>query len=130
MNKFIGNGNLTKDGFRSTESGKEVYSGSIAIRRKFKNQNGEYESDFFNFVYWQPNDYIKANLKKGTKVGIEGRLATRSYDDKGTKRYITEIVVEDIEILSKKEEAKIEDIPEVKSRYEDTIELTEDDIPF
>ena len=61
MNKFIGVGNLTKDGeLRSTESGKTIYSNSLAMRNDFKNKDGEYDTEFINFSAWGTTaEYLK-----------------------------------------------------------------------
>jgi len=136
MNKIIVSGRLTKDGeTRTTESGKSVYSGSIAVNRNFKNKDGNYDADFFNFVYWNISEKFNQYLKKGKPVIIEGNLQNRSYDDKdGNKRYVTEIIVERIELTgdSKKEE-KTESVQELKHTTdyeEDEIVLTDADLPF
>lgn len=136
MNKIIVSGRLTKDGeVRSTESGKQVYSGSVAVRRNYKNKNDEYETDFFNFVYWNISDKFSQYLKKGKAVIIEGNLQNRTYDDKdGNKKYVTEIIVERVELTgeSKKEEST-EPVQEMKTKtdYEETeIVLTDADLPF
>ena len=136
MNKIIVTGRLTKDGeLRSTESGKQVYSNSVAARRKFKNKNDEYDTDFFNFVYWNISDKFSQYLKKGKSVIIEGNLQNRTYDDKdGNKRYVTEIIAERIELTgeSKKEE-NTESVQEMKYKTdyeEDEIVLTDSDLPF
>ena len=136
MNKIIVSGRLTKDGeTRSTESGKQVYSGSVAVNRKFKNKDGEYDVDFFNFVYWNINDKFSEYLKKGKSVIIEGSLQNRNYEDKeGNKKHITEILVERIELTgeSKKEEST-EPVQEMKAKtdyQEKDIVLTDADLPF
>lgn len=142
MNKIIVAGRLTKDGeTRSTESGKHVYSGSIAVNRKFKNKDGEYETDFFNFVYWNINDKFSEYLKKGKPVIIEGNLQNRNYEDKdGNKKYVTEIIAERIELTGeiKKEEKTesaeetkpIEEIKHTTDYEEKDIVLTDADLPF
>lgn len=141
MNKFIGVGNLTKDGeFRSTESGKSVYNNSLAMRNDFKNKDGEYDAEFINFNAWGSTaEYLKKYAKKGNKVLIEGRIATRSYDAQdGTKRYVTEVIVSNVELLTyKKDDAEIDtpdevELPQnIKSNYEEEeIALTDADLPF
>ena len=102
MNKFIGVGNLTKDGeLRSTESGKIIYSNSLAMRNDFKNKDGEYDTEFINFSAWGSTaEYLKKYAKKGNKILIEGRISTRSYDAQdGTKRYTTDVVVDNFEFV-------------------------------
>ena len=114
MNKFIGVGNLTKDGeLRSTESGKIIYSNSLAMRNDFKNKDGEYDTEFINFSAWGTTaEYLKKYAKKGNKVLIEGRIATRSYDAQdGTKRYVTEVIVCNVELVSYKKDDE-ENVPQ------------------
>lgn len=103
MNKVILIGNLTKDpDFRTTTSGTSVCSFSIAVNRRFQNQAGEKVADFFNIVAWrQLGELCNKYLSKGRKVCVAGELQNRSYDAKdGTKRYVTEIVADDIEFLT------------------------------
>lgn len=96
-------GNLTKDpDVRSTGSGVSVCSFRIAVNRRFANQSGERVSDFFDVVAWrQLADLCGRYLAKGRKVAVYGELQTRSYDAKdGTKRYVTEIIADEVEFLS------------------------------
>lgn len=133
MNKIIVSGRLTKDGeTRSTESGKQVYSGSVAVNRKFKNKDGEYEVDFFNFTYWNINDKFSQYLKKGKSVVIEGNLQNRSYEDKdGNKKHITEIIAERIELTGESKKETSEQQMNIKTEYqENQIVLEDNDMPF
>lgn len=133
MNKIIVSGRLTKDGeIRSTESGKQVYSGSVAVNRKFKNKDGEYETDFFNFTYWNINDKFSQYLKKGKQVVIEGNLQNRNYEDKdGNKKHITEIIAERIELTGESKKETSEQQMNIKTEYqENQIVLEDSDLPF
>ena len=140
MNKFIGVGNLTKDGeLRSTESGKIIYSNSLAMRNDFKNKDGEYDTEFINFSAWGTTaEYLKKYAKKGNKVLIEGRISTRSYDKQdGSKAYITEVNAEKVELLTyKKEETTSQNELEVPQNYKtqyqenEEISLSDADLPF
>ena len=140
MNKFIGVGNLTKDGeLRSTESGKIIYSNSLAMRNDFKNKDGEYDTEFINFSAWGTTaEYLKKYAKKGNKVLIEGRISTRSYDKQdGSKAYITEVIAEKVELLTyKKEETTTQNELEVPQNYKtqyqenEEISLSDADLPF
>lgn len=103
MNKVFLTGNLTKDpDVRTTGGGTSVCTFRIAVTRRFQNQQGERVSDFFDVVAWrQLADLCGRYLAKGRKVAVVGELLTRSYDAKdGTKRYVTEIVADEIEFLS------------------------------
>ena len=103
MNKVFMIGNLTKDpDLRSTGNGVSVCSFRIAVNRRFPNQAGERVSDFFDVVAWrQLADVCGKYLAKGRKVAVVGELQTRTYDAKdGTKRYVTEIIADDVEFLT------------------------------
>lgn len=96
-------GNLTKDpDVRSTGSGVSVCSFRIAVTRRFGGQSGERVSDFFDVVAWRNlAELCGKYLAKGRKVAVIGELQTRTYDAKdGTKRYVTEIIADEVEFLS------------------------------
>ena len=106
MNKIIITGNLTKDPETSTtNSGVEVARFTLAVRRNFKNQNGEYEADFINCIAWRKTaELVGKFVSKGDKLGVVGRLQTRSYEAQdGSKRYVTEVIAEEIELFANKE---------------------------
>lgn len=103
MNKAILIGNLTRDPeVRTTPSGVNVCSFSIAVNRRRANQQGERETDFFNIIAWRGlGDLCGKYLSKGRKVCVTGEIQNRSYDGKdGTKRYVTEIIADDVEFLT------------------------------
>ena len=139
MNKFIGIGRNTKDGeLRKSESDISIYNNTLAITNNFKNKEGNYDAEFINYVaYKQTAEYLNKYSKKGTMISLEGRIHTRSYEDKDKiKRYVTEIIVENASVLERSPEHKQEDIIEevpqnVKSKYDNIksdIQLTDDDI--
>ena len=146
LNKFIGIGRNTKDGeLRTSESGISVYKNSIAITNDFKNKNGEYDSEFINYVaYRNTADYLNKYSQKGTLIHIEGRVHTSKYEKDGKTQYSTEIVVEsassyktnekttdDNTIKEDAQEEVLEDIPPVKSNYEGgDVQLSDNDLPF
>ena len=103
MNKAILIGNLVADPeLRKTQSDVSVCTFRIAVQRRFANQQGVREADFFNIVAWRQTAELCAKfLTKGRKVGVIGAIQNRSYDAQdGTKRYITEIVADEVEFLS------------------------------
>jgi single-strand DNA-binding protein len=103
MNKAILIGNLTRDPeARTTPSGVAVTTFTIAVNRRFTNQQGVREADFIPIVTWRQTAELCARyLSKGRKVAVEGMIQTRSYDAQdGTKRYVTEIVADNVEFLS------------------------------
>ena len=105
MNKCFMTGNLTKDPeVRSTGSGVSVCTFRIAVQRRFSGQDGQKVSDFFDVVAWRSlADICGKYLSKGSKVAVVGELQTRSYEAKdGSKRYVTEIVADEVEFLTPK----------------------------
>lgn len=103
MNRAIIIGNLTKDpDVRATGGGVSVCSFTVAVQRRIKNQNGEREADFLPVVCWRGlADSCGKFLKKGSKVCVSGAIQTRSYDAQdGSRRYITEIIAEEVEFLT------------------------------
>jgi single-strand DNA-binding protein len=104
MNKVILIGRLCNEvETRRTQSGKAVASYRLAVDRQFK-QDGQTEADFLNCVAFGSNgEFAGKYLSKGMKIAIEGRIQTRTYDDKdGKKVYVTEIIVEHHEFCEKK----------------------------
>lgn len=99
-------GNLGKDPeIKYTPSGTAVAKLTIATNERFKDKGGEWQdrTEWHNVVLWQRLAEIAGEyLKKGGKVYIEGRLQTRSWDDKqtGQKKYMTEVVASDLILLS------------------------------
>lgn len=106
MNKVFLIGNLTRDPeTRTTASGTSVCTFSLAVDRRFKTQDGEKVTDYFNIVAWrQLADLCGRYTSKGNKVAIVGELQNRSYEARdGTKRYTTEIVADEIQFLTPKD---------------------------
>jgi single-strand DNA-binding protein len=108
LNKVLLIGNLTRDPeLRSTASGQSVSNFGLATNRVWKDQNsGERKeaAEFHNIVMWGRLAEISGQyLHKGSKIFIEGRLQTRSWQDQsGNKKYMTEIVAENMQMLDRK----------------------------
>lgn len=105
MNKVFLIGRLTRDPeLRYTGSNTAVATFSLAVNRNFTNQSGEREADFINIVVWRKQaENVKNYLSQGSQVAIDGRIQTRSYDDQeGKKRYVTEVVADNVEFLGTK----------------------------
>jgi single-strand DNA-binding protein len=106
VNKVILIGNLGKDPeVKYTPQGTAVAKITVATNERFKDKSGNWQdrTEWHNVVLWQRLAEIAGEyLKKGGKVYIEGRLQTRSWDDKQTnqKKYMTEIVANDLVLLS------------------------------
>jgi len=105
VNKVILIGNLGKDPeVKYTPQGTPVAKLTLATNERYKDKNGEWQdrTEWHNVVLWQRLAEIAGEyLKKGSKLYVEGRLQTRSWDDKQTnqKRYMTEIVANDLVLL-------------------------------
>lgn len=130
MNKAILIGNLTKDPeLTTTNNGVSVCRFTLAVSRRFANAEGERETDFINIVVWRNlADNCHKFLKKGSKAAVVGNIQSRSYDaNDGTKRYITEIVAEEVEFISTKSDM-------TSPRGEDEVAklepITDDNLPF
>lgn len=106
VNKVILVGNLGKDPeVRHLDNGRAVANFSIATSEVYKNREGERvtNTEWHNVVLWTPlAEVAEKYLKKGGQVYIEGKLTTRSYDDKdGVKRYVTEVVGREMTLLGR-----------------------------
>ena len=105
VNKVILVGNVGKDpDIKYTPSGVPVAKVSLATNERYKDKSGEWQerTEWHNLVFWQRlAEIVGEYVKKGSKVYVEGRLQTSSWEDKqsGEKKYRTEIVVADLVLL-------------------------------
>lgn len=106
MNKVILIGRLVKDpDVKTTQSQVAVCSFTLAVDRKFRNKDGERDSDFLSCVAWrQQADFLGKYFQKGSKILVVGNLQARSYEKDGHKVYVTEVVVDEIEFVESKGE--------------------------
>ncbi len=116
MNKAILVGNLTRDPeMRTTPSGVACTTFTVACQRRFANQQGVREADFISCVAWrQTAEFVARYFTKGSRIGVEGSIQTRSYDAQdGSKRYVTEVVVDNVEFVGSRNEnsARRDDVP-------------------
>ena len=133
MNKVVLVGNLTKDPeLSTTTSGISVCRFTLAVSRRFVGSNGERETDFINIVVWRGQaENCHKYLKKGSKCGVVGSIQTRNYDAQdGSKRYVTEIVADEVEFIStsraqdgQSRDQVAEDVTELKP-------IDDDSLPF
>jgi len=147
MNKAIIIGRLTKDPeMRTTTSGVNSTTFTVAVSRNYTGPNGERETDFLNCVAWRKQaENIAKYCTKGTQVAVEGRIQTRSYDAQdGTKRYVTEIIADNVTFLSTKgstgsadnnfvgdDSVATTDISEDPFKdFGEEVALSDDDLPF
>lgn len=107
MQKLVMIGHLV--GNPEKVQGQDLCKFSLAVKKNYKNSKGEYETQFFNCVVWNKlHEICMKYLVKGSKILIVGELENRSYEKDGVKRYMTEVVVREMEMLStKKTEQKI-----------------------
>ncbi len=131
MNKVFLVGNLTRDPeLSTTPNGVSVCRFSIAVNRNYTNSNGEREVDFINIITWRGiADNCYKYLNKGNKVAVSGAIQTRSYEDKdGNKKYVTEVVADEVEFLSPK---GVEQPTPKKDKPKMELEPVDDDgLPF
>ena len=96
-------GRLTKDiELRKTSSNTSVCNFTVAVDRRFQSQQqGGQSADFISCIAWrQSADFLAQYAGKGTIVGVEGRIQTRSYDGQNGKVYVTEVVADSVQIIS------------------------------
>lgn len=105
MNKVILIGHMTKDiEMTNLTSGKNVGRFGIAVNRKYE-QNGQKVTDFINIVVWEKlADNIAKFCKKGSKIAVVGEIQTRTYESNGEKKFAFEVVANEVEFLSTKNE--------------------------
>ena len=108
LNQVVLVGRLTKDAeVRETDSNKKVSNITIAIPRRYKNMNGEYDTDFVDVTLWNSiAESTSEYCRKGDIVGIKGRLQTNSYEkDDGSKEFRLNVIAEKVTFLSKSKSA-------------------------
>jgi single-strand DNA-binding protein len=153
VNKVILLGNVGKDPeIRATPGGIMVANFSLATTDRVKDQGGNWSdrTEWHNLVAFQRTaEIIRDYVKKGSKLFVEGKIQTRSWDDKttGEKKYRTEIIVNDISLLSGRGEGESSSSggnysragstasfdqrsPAPAEDYGQSAEITDDDIPF
>src|SRR5699024_4114708 len=105
LNRGVLTGRMTRNpDIKYKQNGVVVANGNIACNRPFKNQQGENEADFINFVVWKKAAENLANyMKKGSQIGIDGRLQTRTYENNnGQTVFVTEVVADSVQFLESK----------------------------
>ena len=141
MNVVLLSGNLCKDNeLKYTTSNIAVLQNTIAVKNDYKNKEGEYDSQFINFVAYINNaEFLNKYTQKGSKVMLEGKWNTITYDNKeGNKVYVNEMIVDKVELIgSKPTEKKQEPKPEEQQTNpykefadENEVELQNFELPF
>ncbi len=136
LNKVMLIGNLGRDPeIRTTPSGQPVANFTLATNRRWTDRDGnrQEQTEWHRVVCWGKQAEIAGQyLRKGKQVYVEGRLQTRSWEDRtsGEKRYATEIVCENFQMLGSRGGGDGLDAGEPPSRPEAPGALADDDIPF
>jgi len=134
---------------RYASSGKAVMNFNLAVQRSFKNNAGEYEADFIRcVVFGKTAEVIAEYIKKGHRIGINGRIQTGSYEKDGKKIFTTDIMVNTFDFIDsvksdereerneKKPNSFVKDKKSAKSEEadpfeeNDEIDISDDDLPF
>lgn len=146
MNRVVLVGRITKDpDLRYTSSQIAVVSFTIAVNRTYQKQNGEREADFINCVVWRTQaENLAKFVKKGQLIGVDGRIQTRTYEQDGQTRYVTEVLCDQITFLEPKSSSNsnsnnefnknndVKNEPEEDDFYKSTekLNISEEDLPF
>ena len=136
MNKWIGIGRLTKEPeIKNTSNQIPVCTFTLAIDRKFKDKDGNKQTDFINCVAWrQTATFISSYFHKGNRIAVVGSVQTRSFDgDDGKKVYITEILVDEAEFVESNSNSNNSNSSTAKSaatKPDNDEEVSNEDLPF
>lgn len=137
MNKCVLVGNLTRDPeLAQTSSGISVCKFTLAVNRRYEDANGERQADFINIITWRGlAENCAKYLAKGKKAAVCGQIQTRSYDDKdGNRRYVTEIIADDVEFIggNANSAAEPQEPPKklAKKKVSDLKPIEDDGLPF
>lgn len=132
MNKVILMGRLARDpDVRTTQGGKSVARMTLAVDRR-KGADGQQDADFLALIAWEKIADIAANyLHKGSKILVEGRLQSRSYDAQdGSKRYVTEVIVSNLEFCESKRQEDVGQASPMGATGQFGNPVSDRDIPF
>ncbi len=145
INRVVLTGRLTRNPeLRRTQQGDAVTSFTLAVNRNFTSKDGQQQADFINCVVWRkPAENVERYCSKGSLVGVEGRIQTRSYDNtQGQKVYVVEVICDSVQFLETKSKEEPQSKYDVKDpRFDDlrpnnsfgeinTYDIQEDDIQF
>ncbi|MCL2113274.1 MAG: single-stranded DNA-binding protein [Streptococcaceae bacterium] len=125
-------GRVTRDPeLRYTPQNQAVATFSLAVNRQFKNANGERDADFINCVMWRKQAENLANwAKKGTLIGLTGRIQTRNYENQqGQRVYVTEVVADNFHLLEPRQNVAPQAPIQTNSGHGNTPDMSQPD-PF
>ncbi|NHI68979.1 single-stranded DNA-binding protein [Lactococcus garvieae] len=137
INNVVLVGRVVRDPeLRYTPQNTAVATFTLAVNRRFKNAQGERETDFINCVIWrQPAENLANWAKKGTLVGITGSIQVRNYENKeGQRVYVTEVLADNFQMLesssNKTEKGKTKSQQDKDPFAGSPMEVSDDDLPF
>ena len=137
MNKVMLIGNLAKDPeLITTNNGVALCKFTLAVQRRFAGTDGEREADFLPIIVWRGQaENCYKYLKKGSKAAISGSVQTRSYEaTDGSRRYMTEIIADEVEFLASKGASGEDGDYEPKEEKKDVVSkfepIDDGDLPF
>lgn len=138
LNRVVLTGRFTKDPeVRATPSGLSVVQFTLGVQRQFSRKDGERESDFISCVAWRKTaENISKYFHKGDLIGVDGRIQTRSYEDKNGQRvYVTEVVVDNFAFLNSKSSSQSNNNQQNQAQdpfegNDGSVDITQDDLPF
>ena len=137
MNKVIIIGRFTRDPeikYTTGENATATARFSLAVNRRFKNKEGDYDADFINCVaFGKTAEFIEKYFTKGMAIGITGRIQTGSYTNKeGQKVYTTDVVVEETEFVESKNKGASDNVPNNNANSNSDFEeiISDDEMPF
>ena len=156
MNRVELIGRITRDPeLRYTSSNIATTRFTLAVNRPFQGQNGEQGTDFINIVVWRKQaENVKKFVSKGSLVAVEGRIQTGSYEKDGQRIYTTDVVADSVQFLESKAQSQnrqssddnmtpadfvnepmnnsneTDMSDEVFANFGDSIEISDDELPF
>ncbi|EGQ1672951.1 single-stranded DNA-binding protein [Staphylococcus pseudintermedius] len=136
INRVVLVGRLTKDPeFRTTQSGVEVATFTLAVNRNYKNKNGEQQADFINcIVFRKQAENVNNYLNKGNLAGVDGRLQSRSYENQeGRRVYVTEVICDSVQFLESKSNGQSNSQAKQQQRQDnpfDNSDFDDSSLPF
>lgn len=151
INRIVLTGRITKDlDLKTTQGGHSVVGFTLAVDRARKTDNGDRAADFIRCTAWNKTaETMNMYCHKGSLIGVDGRLQTRSYDDRiGQRVYITEVVVDHMSFLDSRNSqqgnqqppaapTRQKPAPQHKDQQADpfagsgqSIDISDDDLPF
>ena len=142
INRVVLVGRLTKDPeYRQTPNGVSVATFTLAVNRPFTNSQGEREADFINVVVFRRQaENVNNYLSKGSLAGVDGRIQSRSYENKeGQRVFVTEVVADSVQFMDNKSSNQQNNQPQQQRGQapagnnpfsNNNADVDDDDLPF